>query len=62
MKLIENMSILPLDEYIKSKTNWDICLSCGSFEQRCLKSSEQFVKGGVSFKTSIILVPQFPDE
>ena len=54
MKLIENLSISLLEDYVKDSKKWDICITCGSFEKRCIKSSEIFSKSNVSFGISII--------
>lgn len=40
MQLIENLSIIRLEDYLDDPREWDIYLSCVSFEERCIKSSK----------------------
>lgn len=39
IKLIENLTYLPLEVYLREKYECDIFLLCTSFEERCIKSS-----------------------
>lgn len=54
MKLIENLSILSLEDFLTKPRKWDIFISCGSFEERCKRSSDILLKNNVEIDTSII--------
>lgn len=57
MRLIENLSILSIEEFLtesRKPRNWDIFISCGGFEERCKRSSEFFFSKNVKIDTSII--------
>jgi len=54
MRLIENLSILHIEEFLSQPRNWDIFITCGSFEERCKRSSDIFLDKKVEIETSII--------
>lgn len=54
MKLIENLSIASAEEYLIGPKDWDIFISCGSFEERCARSSEILLSRHVRIGSSII--------
>lgn len=48
MRLIENLSIIPAENVLGTYRNWDVFISCGSFEERCTRSSEIFLNKNVA--------------
>lgn len=54
MRLIENLSVLSIEDFLTQPRNWDIFISCGSFEERCKRSSDIFLDKKVEIGTSII--------
>ena len=54
MRLIENLSVLSLEKFLSPPRKWDIFISCGSFEERCTRSSDIFLDKKVEIGTSII--------
>jgi hypothetical protein len=54
MRLIENLSILSIGDYLTQPRNWDIFITCSSFEERCKRSSDIFLGKNVEIATSII--------
>ena len=54
MRLVENLSILDLEEFLSVKKDWDIFINCSSFEERCTRSSDIFIEKEVKIGTSII--------
>jgi hypothetical protein len=54
MILVENLSIIPLEKFLEKNAVWDIFITCGSFENRCLRSCDIFINKKVKFNTSII--------
>ena len=54
MRLIENLSILSIEDFLIKPRDWDIFISCGSFEERCKRSSDIFLDKKVKIGTSII--------
>jgi len=54
MRLIENLSILPIENFLIQPREWDVFISCGSFEKRCTRSSNIFMDKKVDIGTSII--------
>lgn len=54
MRLIENLSVLSIEDFLTQPRNWDIFISCGSFEERCKSSSDIFLDKKVEIGTSII--------
>ncbi len=54
MELIDNLSVLPVEQFLADGMNWDVFISCGSFETRCTRSSELFRDSLVQLTTSII--------
>ena len=54
MRLIENLSILRIERFLSQPRNWDIFITCGSFEERCKRSSDVFLDKKVKIGTSII--------
>lgn len=54
MRLIENLSVLSIEDFLTEPRNWDIFISCGSFEERCKRSSDIFLDKNVKIDTSII--------
>lgn len=55
MNLIENFNIIPLNMYLNQQSiNWDIFIASGSFEERCIRSSEIFYKNNIKIEKNII--------
>ncbi len=54
MKLIENLSVLHLENVLDDLNKFDIFISSGSFEERCKKSISIFLQNSVKIETSII--------
>lgn len=54
MRLIENLSVLSTEDFLTQPRKWDNFISCGSFEQRCIRSSDIFLDKKVEIGTSII--------
>jgi len=54
MRLIENLSVLPIEDFLTEPRNWDIFITCGSFERRCTRSSSIFIDKKAKIETSII--------
>lgn len=54
MRLIENLSILSIEDFLTQPRKWDVFISCGSFEERCTRSSNIFINKKVEIDTSII--------
>jgi hypothetical protein len=54
MRLVENLSYVPANEFISNRSQWDIFITCGSFEERCIRSSCIFNEKKSQLKTSII--------
>jgi hypothetical protein len=54
MRLIENLSVLSIEDFLIKLRNFDIFISCGSFEERCKRSSDIFLDKKVKIGTSII--------
>lgn len=54
MRLIENLSIISIENFLTQQRNWDVFISCTSFEERCLRSSNIFLDKKVKFETSIV--------
>lgn len=54
MKLIENLSIVSIEDFLSQPVEWDAFISCGSFEQRCIRSSSIFLDKRVKIGNSII--------
>lgn len=53
MKLIKNLSVVPTDSFLTEPRVWDVFISCGSFEERCVRSSELLI-GKARTESSII--------
>jgi hypothetical protein len=53
-RLIENLSILRLDDFLSDSEKFDVFITCGSFEKRCITSSSIFAKKNVKIGKSII--------
>jgi len=54
MKLIENLSVVPLEEILTTLKEFDVFVSCGSFEERCVRSSTIFLDKRIEIRDSII--------
>lgn len=54
MRLLENLSLLSLEEFLTQPKKWDLFICCGSFEERCETSSTIFLDKKVELGTSII--------
>lgn len=54
MKLIENLSVVDLDDFLKKPKKWDIFISCVFSEERGTKGSNAFLDRNVEIETSII--------
>lgn len=54
MRLIENLSVLSIENFLTQPRKWDIFISCGSFEERCTRSSDIFLDKKTEIGTSII--------
>lgn len=54
MRLIENLSVLSIEDFLTQPRKWDIFISCSSFEERCTRSSDIFLDKKVEIGTSII--------
>lgn len=54
MRLIENLSVLSIEDFLTELRQWDVFISCGSFETRCTRSSDIFLDKKVEIGTSII--------
>lgn len=54
MILFENLSIAKLEDSLTRQKEWDVFISCGSFEKRCLMSSTIFLNRGVRVGDSIV--------
>ncbi|NQS90168.1 hypothetical protein HQ584_10310 [Patescibacteria group bacterium] len=54
MKLIENLSIVHMEDFLVDPFEWDVLISCGSFEERCIRSSEIFLEKKTKIHDSII--------
>ncbi len=54
MRLIENLSILSIENFLTQTRKWDIFISCGSFEERCTRSSDILSGKKAEIGTSII--------
>lgn len=54
MRLIENLSILSIGNFLTQPRKWDVFISCGSFEERCTRSSDILPGKKVEIGTSII--------
>jgi hypothetical protein len=59
MKLIENLSIIPLEDFLSDNMAWDIFITCGSFENRCLGGCILFLNKQVKLDTAIIF--EYPE-
>ena len=55
MRLIDNLSILRLDEYVQLSREWDVFICCGSFEDRSTRTTQVLSGGRVRIDTSIVL-------
>jgi len=54
MRLIENLSILSLKDFLRTPRNWDVFIACGSFEARCTRSSDIFIDKKVEIENNVI--------
>lgn len=54
MMLYENLSIVTMKDFLTQPEEWDIHISCGSFEVRCIRSSAVFLHKRVKVGNSII--------
>lgn len=54
MKLIQNLSVVPMENYLIKSRKWDFFVTCGSFEERCIRSSDILLSKNISIYTSII--------
>lgn len=54
MKLIENLSVVLLEETLATSKEFDVFVSCGSFEERCIRSSAIFLDKRTEIRDSII--------
>lgn len=54
MRLIDNLTIPYLDDFLSNPIKWDIFISCGSFEDRCKMTSKILKNNNVEIGTSII--------
>jgi len=54
LRLIENLSIVPAEKALDTYKNWNVFISCGSFEERCTRSSEILLNKNVEIGSSII--------
>ena len=54
MRLIENLSILSIENFLAEPRKWDVLITCGSFETRCTRSSDILLRKKVELGTSII--------
>lgn len=54
MRLISNLSIVPITEFLSQARNWDIFICCSSFEDRCLRSIDIFLEKKATLKESMI--------
>ncbi len=51
---IPNLSIVPLQDYLKSNRYWNVFLCCTSFEDRCYKSSEILNTNEAKIETTVV--------
>lgn len=54
MILIENLSVVSAEDFLTESRKWNVFISCGSFEERCTRSSHIFLVKNVKIGTSII--------
>lgn len=54
MKLIENLSVVLLEETLAKPRKFDVFITCGSFEERCIRSSAIFFDKRTEIRDSII--------
>lgn len=54
MMLYENLSVVRVEEFLTQPKEWDVHISCGSFEVRCIRSSAVFLNKKVKVGNSII--------
>lgn len=54
MRLIENLFVVSIEDFLYQPRKWDSFISCGSFEERCMRSSDIFLDKKVKIGTSII--------
>lgn len=54
MRLIENLSIISTEDFFVQPRMWDIFITCGSFEERCVRSSNIFLDKKVEIGTAVI--------
>jgi len=54
MRLIENLSVVSTEDFLTQPQKWNVFISCGSFEERCRRSSDIFLDKRVEIGTSII--------
>jgi len=54
MNLYENLSIIHLEDFLINPIEWDVFISCGSFEERCIRSSTILVDKKTKIHNSII--------
>jgi len=55
LNLIENLTIVPLENYLNQHpSQWDVLIASGSFEERCIRSSEIFHNNNIKIRKSII--------
>jgi hypothetical protein len=54
MPLIENLSVISLEDYLARLEPWDLFVCCSSFEERCKRSSEILRQKEVKIGTSIL--------
>jgi hypothetical protein len=55
VELLENFSFINFDNYSKyKKRHWDLFITCGSFELRCIRSSEILKTNNITVSETII--------